>query len=203
MKFKAFTLMIIGGTMSVAAMAQTTDKFNYNDEKFADIQLLRYKVAGFDQLTLKQKKLVYYLQEAALEGRDILFDQNGAYKLRIRKMLETVYTDWKGNRNSADFKAMAEYLKRVWFSNGIHHHYGSNKFVPEFSQDFFRKALKTVSPAKLPLSKGQTVDQLCDIIFPIMFDPTIMPMRVNQKDGDDLILTSGENYYGQGVTQAE
>ena len=203
MKFKAFTLMIIGGTMSVAAMAQTTDKFNYNDEKFADIQMLRYKVAGFDQLTLKQKKLVYYLQEAALEGRDILFDQNGAYNLRIRKMLETVYTDWKGNRNSADFKAMTEYLKRVWFSNGIHHHYGSNKFVPEFSQDFFRKALKTVSPAKLPLSKGQTVDQLCDIIFPIMFDPTIMPMRVNQKDGDDLILTSGENYYGQGVTQAE
>lgn len=195
--------MIIGGTMSVATTAQTTDNFKYNDEKFADLQMLRYKVAGFDQLTLKQKELVYYLQEAALEGRDILFDQNGAYNLRIRKMLETVYTDWKGNRNSSDFKAMTEYLKRVWFSNGIHHHYGSAKFKPTFSQEFFRKALKTVNPTKLPLSKGQTVDQLCDVVFPIIFDPAIMPMRVNQKDGDDLILTSGENYYGKGVTQAE
>ena len=160
--------MIIAGTMSMASTAQTTDNFKYNDEKFADIQMLRYKAAGFDELTLKQKKLVYYLQEAALEGRDILFDQNGAYNLRIRKMLETVYTDWKGDRNSADFKAMAEYLKRVWFSNGIHHHYGSAKFKPTFSQVFFRKALKTVSSSKLPLSKGQTVDQLCDIVFPIM-----------------------------------
>ncbi len=178
------------------------DDFQYADEKFADIQMLRYKVEGFEKLTLKQKKLIYYLQEAALYGRDIFFDQNGRYNLRIRKMLETVYTDWKGDRESKDFKAMAEYLKRVWFSNGIHHHYGSAKFNPEFSETFFREALHAVDAAKLPLQQGQTVDQLCDEVFPVMFDPSIMKMRVNQKDGEDLVLTSAGNFY-EGVTQAE
>lgn len=165
--------------------------------------MLRYKVEGFEKLSLKEKTFIYYLQEAALEGRDILFDQNGRYNLRIRRMLETVYTDWKGDRNSDFFKGLTTYLKRVWFSSGIHHHYGSEKFQPEFSADDLRAALKQVPANKLPLSTGQSVDQLCEEIFPVMFDPTVMPMRVNQKDGEDLILTSAENYYAPGITQAE
>ena len=204
MKLKIFLLMTMTGLMTACSdVKKAADDFQYADEKFADIQMLRYKVEGFDQLTLKQKKLIYYLQEAALYGRDIYFDQNGRYNLRIRKMLETVYTDWKDNRESKDFKAMAEYLKQVWFSSGIHHHYGSAKFKPGFSEAFFRDALRSVDAAKLPLTQGQTVDQLCDEIFPVVFDPSIMKMRVNQKDGDDLLLTSAENYYGEGVTQAE
>ena len=188
--------------LSTVASAQS-DKFKYTDEKFADIQMLRYKVEGFEQLTLRQKTLIYYLSEAALQGRDILFDQNGRYNLRIRRMLETVFTDYKGNRKSKDFLALHDYLKRVWFSSGIHHHYGNEKFQPAFSQDFFRKALHEVAASKLPLRQGQTVDALCDEIFPVMFDPNIMKMRTNQADGQDLILTSAGNYYGEGVTQAE
>lgn len=185
------------------SMNASTDDFKYTDEKFADIQMLRYKVIDFEKLTLRQKILVYYLSEAALYGRDILFDQNGAYNLRIRKMLETVYCEYKGNRNTDDFQAMTTYLKRVWFSNGIHHHYGCEKFVPGFSQEFFRNALKSVSRKNLPLQSGQTVDKLCDEIFPIIFDPTIMPMRVNLKAGDDLIKTSAANYYGTDISQQE
>ncbi|MBQ4521013.1 MAG: dihydrofolate reductase [Bacteroidaceae bacterium] len=203
-KFIQLTMM---ATMLTACGTQTsnnvTDDFKYADEQFADLQMLRYKVQGFEDLTLKQKELVYYLSEAALEGRDILFDQNGRYNLTIRKMLETVYTDFKGNKADENFKGMETYLKRVWFSNGIHHHYGCEKFVPNFSPEFFRTALKTVDATKLPLDDGQTVDQLCDEIFPIIFDPTIMPKRVNQADGEDLILTSACNYYGEGVTQKE
>ncbi len=196
--------MTMTGLMTACSdVKKAADDFQYADEKFADIQMLRYKVEGFDKLTLKQKKLIYYLQEAALYGRDIYFDQNGRYNLRIRKMLETVYTDWKGDRESKDFKAMAEYLKRVWFSSGIHHHYGSAKFKPEFTETFFRDALRSVDASKLPLLQGQTVDQLCDEVFPVIFDPSIMKMRVNQKDGDDLLLTSAENFYGEGVTQVE
>lgn len=183
--------------------ATAADNFKYADEQFADIQMLRYNVENFNQLTLRQKTLVYFLSEAALQGRDILFDQNGRYNLRIRRMLETVYTDYKGDRNSADFKAMTVYLKRVWFSSGIHHHYGSEKFAPGFSAEFFRKALHQVDKSKLHLQKGETVDKLCDEVFPVIFDTTVMPMRVNQKDGDDLVLTSAENYYGPGVTQKE
>lgn len=185
------------------SMNASTDDFKYTDEKFADIQMLRYKVTDFEKLTLRQKILVYYLSEAALYGRDILFDQNGAYNLRIRKMLETVYCEYKGNRNTDDFQAMTTYLKRVWFSNGIHHHYGCEKFVPGFSQEFFRNALKSVNRKNLPLQSGQTVDKLCDEIFPIIFDPTIMPMRVNLKAGDDLIKTSAANYYGTDISQQE
>ena len=171
-------------------------------EQFADLQILRYRVPGFEDLSLKQKELVYYLTEAALEGRDILFDQNGKYNLRIRRMLEAIYTNYKGDKNSADFKNMETYLKRVWFSNGIHHHYGSEKFVPGFSQDFLKQAVLGVDPALLPLAEGQTVEQLCEEIFPVIFNPTIMPKRVNQADGEDLVLTSACNYY-DGVTQAE
>lgn len=174
----------------------------YNVEQFADLQILRYKVTDFEKLTLSQKKLVYYLTEAALWGRDIYFDQNGKYNLTISRTLEAVYTDWKGDHENADFKAMELYLKRVWFSSGIHHHYGSEKFVPGFAENFFREAVKSVDAAKLPLKQGQTVEQLLDEICPVMFDPSIMKMRTNQADGEDLILTSAANFY-EGVTQQE
>ena len=179
-----------------------TEKFDYTVEQFADLQILRYRVPGFETLSLDQKKLVYYLTEAALQGRDILFDQNGKYNLVIRKMLEAVYTGYKGDKTSADFKAMEVYLKRVWFSNGIHHHYGCEKFVPGFSPEFFKQALLSVEPSALPLADGQTVEQLCDEVFPVIFDPQVMPKRVNQADGEDLIQTSACNYY-DGVTQEE
>lgn len=171
-------------------------------EQFADLQILRYRVPGFEDLSLKQKELVYYLTEAALQGRDILFDQNGKYNLTIRRMLEAVYTGYKGDKNTLDFKAMEVYLKRVWFSNGIHHHYGSEKFVPGFTPEFFRQAVQSVDAATLPLVEGQTVEQLCEEVFPVIFDPTVMPKRVNQAAGEDLVLTSACNYY-DGVTQQE
>lgn len=182
--------------------APQSDDFDYTVEQFADLQILRYKVKDFENLSLKQKELIYYLSQAALEGRDILFDQNGKYNLIIRKMLETVYTDYEGDRADTNFVNMETYLKRVWFSNGIHHHYASDKFVPGFSQEFFKKALLSVDSAKLPLMEGQTLDQLCDEIFPVIFDPKVMPKRVNQADGEDLVLTSASNYY-EGVTQKE
>lgn len=179
------------------------DTFPYNDERFADVQLLRYRVEGFERLRLSQKRLIYYLAEAALAGRDILWDQNGRFNLRIRKMLETIYTDYRDDREGPEFEALTTYLKRVWFANGIHHHYGCEKFVPGFSEAFFRKALHDVAPEKLPLAEGQTVEQLCDEIAPVLFDPNVLPKRVNQASGEDLVLTSACNYYGEGVTQAE
>ena len=178
------------------------DAFDYTVEQFADLQLLRYKVHGFEELPLEQKKLVYYLSEAALQGRDILFDQNGKYNLIIRKMLETVYTDYQGDRNEANFKAMETYLKRVWFSNGIHHHYAADKFVPGFTPEFFKQALESVDAAKLPLAEGETLEALCNEVFPVIFDAKVMAKRVNQADGEDLVLTSASNYYDN-VNQAE
>lgn len=171
-------------------------------EQFADIQILRYRVPGFEELPLQQKELVYYLTQAALEGRDILFDQNGKYNLAIRRVLETIYTDYPGDRTAPDFLNLEVYLKRVWFSNGIHHHYGSGKFVPGFSPRFLREALSSVDAAKLPLAPGQTVEQLFDELQPVIFDPAVLPKRVNQADGEDLVLTSACNYY-EGVTQQE
>lgn len=195
------TAATFGG--SVEGIAQTTDGFQYTDERFADIQMLRYKVEGFDNLTLKQKTFIYYLQEAALQGRDILFDQNGRYNLRIRRLLEAIYTDYKGDRKGKFYTGLSTYLKRVWFSSGIHHHYGCEKFVPPFTADELRAAARQIAREKLNLPTDQTVDDLCDELIPVMFDPTVMPMRVNQKDGDDLVLTSGCNYYAPGITQAE
>ena len=180
-----------------------TETFSYNDEQFADLQMLRYRVDGFDRLSIARKKLIYYLSEAALTGRDILWDQNGKYNLRIRKTLETLYTDYSGDRNTADFQAFTVYLKRVWFSNGIHHHYGCEKFKPGFSETFFREAVRNVPADKLPLEEGQTAEALCDLLAPVIFDPEVMPKRVNQADGDDLVKTSACNYYGDGVTQTE
>ena len=199
MAVTATILASCGGAKTTTAEA---DKFDYTVEQFADLQILRYKVSEFETLTLKQKELVYYLTQAALEGRDILFDQNGKYNLRIRRMLEAVYTHYQGDKSTSDFKNMEVYLKRVWFSNGIHHHYGMEKFVPDFSQDFLKKAVLGMDAQLLPLAEGQTAEQLCDELFPVMFDPAIMSKRVNQADGEDLVLTSACNYY-DGVTQQE
>ena len=178
------------------------DTFDYTVEQFADLQLLRYKVHGFEELPLKQKELVYYLSEAALHGRDILFDQNGKYNLVIRKMLETVYTDYQGDRTDTNFVNLEIYLKRMWFSNGIHHHYAADKFVPGFTPEFFKKALESVGEDKLPIGEGETLDMLCEEVFPVIFNPQVMAKRVNQADGEDLVLTSASNYY-DGLTQQE
>lgn len=171
-------------------------------ERFADIQLLRYRLNGFEQLSLLQKKLVYYLSKATLYGRDITFDQFGRYNLRIRKMLEAVYTDPSVNHETDDFRALEVYLKRVWFSNGIYHHYGTEKFQPDFTADYLRSLLQQVDARKLPLRDGETLDALCDELFPVIFDPTVLPKRVNKADGEDLLLTSACNFY-EGVTQQE
>lgn len=174
----------------------------YSDERFADIQLLRYRLNGFEQLTLLQKRLVYYLSKATLYGRDITFDQFGRYNLRIRKMLEAVYTNCMIPHDTADFKALEVYLKRVWFSNGIYHHYGSEKFKPDFTPQFLREALLQTDATKLPLRSGETIAQLCDELFPVIFDEKVLPKRVNKTDGEDLIKTSACNFY-EGVTQEE
>jgi len=188
-------IMAISLAMAAPAAAQTTaqtDDFAYNNERFADLQMLRYKVEGFERLSLRQKTFIYYLQEAALTGRDILFDQNGRFNLRIRHALERIYTDYKGDRTSADFQALTVYLKRVWFSSGIHHHYGSEKFEPGFSEEFFHQAAQSVGVAP------SLINEIC----PVMFNPDIMPKRVNLAEGQDLVLTSASNYY-RDVTQQE
>ena len=171
-------------------------------ERFADIQLLRYRLNGFEQLSLLQKKLVYYLSKATLYGRDITFDQFGRYNLRIRKMLEAVYTAPSLNHETDNFRALEVYLKRIWFSNGIYHHYGAEKFQPDFTADYLRSLLQQVDARKLPLRDGETLDALCDELFPVIFDPTVLPKRVNKADGEDLLLTSACNFY-EGVTQQE
>ena len=171
-------------------------------ERFADIQLLRYRLNGFEQLSLLQKKLVYYLSKATLYGRDITFDQFGRYNLRIRKMLEAVYTDPSVNHETDNFRALEVYLKRIWFSNGIYHHYGTEKFLPDFTADYLRSVLQQVDVRKLPLRDGETLDALCDELFPVIFDPTVLPKRVNKADGEDLLLTSACNFY-EGLTQQE
>ena len=178
------------------------DHFEYTVDRFADLQLLRYRVNGFDDLSLRQKTLVYYLSEAALEGRDILFDQNGKYNLRIRRLLEAVYTGYQGDRATDGFRALEVYLKRVWFSNGIHHHYACDKFVPGFPETYLRELVDSVDVSCLPLEEGDTVETMCGKLFPVIFDPSVMPKRVNQADGEDLVATSAANYY-EGVTQKE
>ncbi|MBO7068625.1 MAG: dihydrofolate reductase [Bacteroidaceae bacterium] len=169
---------------------QEQSDFTFLDERFADIQLLRYQVPGFKELSLRQKLLIYHLSRAALLGRDILWDQNGAYNLQIRQVLEKIYTQYPGNRNSDEFLQFTIYLKRMWFSNGIHHHYGYQKFTPGFSEQFFVEAAKEV---------GLEVKHL----VPILFDPSVLSKRVNQAEGDDLLLTSASNYYQDGITQAQ
>lgn len=176
--------------------------FQYEVDAFADLQILRYYVPGFKNLTLQQKELVYYLSMATLEGRDILFDQNNRYNLAIRRTLEAIYENYKGDKNSNDYKEFEVYLKRVWFSNGIHHHYGEEKFLPAFSKEFFAEQVKALPADLVPVKDGQSVDDFIKMITPVMFDPTVMAKKVNQSGGD-LIVSSANNYYGEGVTQKE
>lgn len=183
-------------------MEQQEDTFEYQVEQFADLQILRYRVPGFEKLSLRQKQLIYYLSQAALEGRDILYHQNGKYNLPVRRLLEAVYVAYKGPRDTDEFRAFEVYLKRVWFANGIHHHYSCDKFVPGFTPDYLRSLVESLPADALPLAEGETCTKLCSRLFPVIFDPEVMPKRVNQADGEDLILTSAANYY-EGVTQQE
>ena len=181
----------------------TEADFSYTGERFADIQLLRYRLNGFEQLSLSQKRYIYCLAKATLFGRDITFDQFGRYNLIIRKTLETIVSDLTlDERNEEEFQKLEVYLKRVWFSNGIYHHYGCEKFKPEFSESFFRNILNKVDARRLPLENGETVDELADKLVRIIFDADYLPKRVNKADGEDLVMTSACNYY-EGVTQQE
>lgn len=179
------------------------EEFSYIVDQFADLQILRYQVPGFENLSLRQKQLLYHLSEAALMGRDILFDQNGRYNLVIRWTLEAVYQYGTVDKSSADYQAFEVYLKRVWFANGIHHHYGEDKFIPGFSEAFFDAAVRSVDVSLLPLKAGETVDTLLARLKPVIFDPTVMPKRTVQSGDTDWIQASANNYYGEDVTQAE
>lgn len=196
--------------MTACAGGQKTEKtetsqneFDYVVDQFADLQILRYQVPGFESLSLKQKQLLYHLSQAALMGRDILFDQNCRYNLPVRRTLEAIYTGYEGDRQDPQFKALETYLKRVWFANGIHHHYAEDKFVPGFTSDFFRQCVSAVEPSRLPLRKGQTVEQFVEEITLVLFDSSVLPKRTVQSGDRDWILASANNYYGGGVSQQE
>ncbi|MDE6027460.1 MAG: dipeptidyl peptidase 3, partial [Muribaculaceae bacterium] len=195
---------LILGTMATLNADAVVDKnFNYHVDRFADIEVLRYEVPEYDRLTLQQKKMLYYLSQAAQMGRDIIWDQNGKYNLQIRQLLEKLYTGYKGDRNSKDFKAFEKYLKQVWFGNGIHHHYSTDKFTPEFPQAFLEAEVAKISDSDLPLAPGQTREEMMAVLVPVIFDPTVMAKRVNQDGTQDVVATSATNLYGDGVTQAE
>lgn len=179
------------------------EEFSYIVDQFADLQILRYQVPGFENLSLRQKQLLYHLSEAALMGRDILFDQNGRYNLVIRRTLEAVYQYGTVDKSSVDYQAFEVYLNRVWFANGIHHHYGEDKFIPGFSEAFFDASVRSVDASLLPLKVGETVDTLLARLKPVIFDPTVMPKRTVQSGDTDWIQASANNYYGEDVTQAE
>lgn len=183
-------------------LATKAPGFKWQTEQFADIRILRYKVPGFEQLSLKQKELIYYLSQAALSGRDITYDQNYKYNLLIRKTLEAIYLDFKGDRETEDFRKFIVYLKQVWFSNGIHHHYSTDKFLPEFSKEYFAVLLKEIHARDLPMQKGQTVEDFIAEITPVIFDPKVAPKRVNLNPGNDLLTSSSSNLF-EGVTQKE
>ncbi|WP_041620211.1 dipeptidyl-peptidase 3 family protein [Paludibacter propionicigenes] len=196
------TSMLMAGA-TTSASTPPVENFKYTVDKFADIEILRYRVPDFETLSLKQKELIYFLNQAALEGHDILYDQNNKHNLCIRRTLEAVYINYKGDRKSEEFAQFTTYLKRVWMGTGIHHHYSEDKFVPGFTAAFFKKAVKSIDAKKLPLSKGETVDALITKLTPVLFDPTVYPKRTNQAAGVDLIKTSANNYYGDNITQAE
>ena len=195
---------LILGTMATLNSEAVVDKnFNYHVDRFADIEVLRYEVPEYDRLSLQQKKMLYYLSQAAQMGRDIIWDQNGRYNLQIRQLLEKIYTEYKGDRNSKEFKAFEKYLKQVWFGNGIHHHYSTDKFTPEFSRAFFEGEVANISDDALPLAPGQTREEMMAVLVPVIFDPSVMAKRVNQDGSQDVVATSASNLYGDGVTQAE
>ena len=185
-------------------LSVTNDKgFDYVVDRFADLEILRYQVPGFESLTLKQKQLLYHLSEAALMGRDILFDQNCRYNLPIRRTLEAIYTSYKGDRQTPDFLALETYLKRVWFANGIHHHYAEDKFQPGFSAEFLKKTISQLDPALVPVRPGQSIEAFTEEICQVILDPTVLPKRTTQSGDQDLIQASANNYYGEGLTQKE
>ena len=196
MKFRyiAAAAIMAGAVTTQSAMAKDNSDFNYVVDRFADIEVLRYKVPDFEKLTPRQKALVYYLTEAAIAGRDILWDQNGKYNLPIRQLIENVYTNYSGNKESRQYKALEKYLKQIWFGNGIHHHYSMDKFVPEFDETFLRYEVSKLPDDKQPAE----FDMLCKVIF----DPAVLAKRVNQAEGEDLIVTSANNLY-EGVTQKQ
>ncbi len=205
MKKTAMTLLLAAAAvtqLNAGAPAPKADNFNYHVDNFADIEVLRYQVPDFDQLSLNQKLMVYYLSQAAQAGRDIIWDQNGRYNLQIRPLLEAIYTNFKGDKNSKDYKAFEQYLKQVWFGNGIYHHYSNDKFVPGFSQDFFVAQVKALPASQLPLKPGQTLDAMLAEMTPVIFDPTVLAKKVNQDGSQDVVATSAGNLY-EGVTQAE
>ncbi|MCL1868190.1 MAG: dipeptidyl peptidase 3 [Paludibacter sp.] len=192
---------MIASMLVVCGNKKETD-FQYSVDKFADIEILRYQVPDFDSLTLQQKQYIYYLNEAALAGRDIIYDQNCRYNLCVRRTLEAIYENYRGDRKTDDFAALTTYLKQVWMGNGIHHHYSCDKFKPNFSQEFFNNAVKSIDKEKFPLENAQTIDDLLTVLDKVIFDPEFLKKRVNQEDGVDLLLTSAENYY-ENVTQKE
>lgn len=200
---KILSAIMIASMASAGATAAENKDFNYHVDRFADIEVLRYEVPEYNRLTLQQKKMLYYLSQAAQMGRDIIWDQNGKYNLQIRQLLEKIYTKYNGDRNSKDFKAFEKYLKQVWFGNGIHHHYSTDKFRPEFSKEFFEEQVAGLHDCCLPLNPGQTRAQLLAELEPVIFDPTVMAKRVNQDGTQDVVATSANNLYGEGVTQAE
>ena len=200
---KILSAIMIASMASAGATAAENKDFNYHVDRFADIEVLRYEVPEYNRLTLQQKKMLYYLSQAAQMGRDIIWDQNGKYNLQIRQLLEKIYTKYNGDRNSKDFKAFEKYLKQVWFGNGIHHHYSTDKFRPEFSKEFFEEQVSGLHDCCLPLNPGQTRAQLLAELEPVIFNPTVMAKRVNQDGTQDVVATSANNLYGEGVTQAE
>ncbi len=195
--------MIMATSCKQKETIQEQQDFQFLVEQFSDIKIMRYQIPGFDELSLDQKKLLYYLSEAAIEGRDILFDQNYKYNMLVRKTLETIYTDFKGDRNTEEFTAFEVYLKRVWFSNGIHHHYSADKIDPGFSYNYFNTLMLEIDSNKLPLKEGETKDDLLKLFESIVFNPGVDTKRVNQTEGEDLIVTSANNYYSGGITQKE
>ena len=198
--------MITSCTNNNASERSTTEnskKANYTVDRFADVEVLRYEVPGFETLSLQQKQLLFHLSEAALMGRDILFDQNNHYNLAIRRALEAIYIGYKDDRSSEQFKALETYLKRVWFANGIHHHYAEDKFEPGFTKEFFAECISQLDKSTLPLREGQTTEQWITEIAPVIFDPTVMPKRTVQSGDKDILLASANNYYEGGVTQKE
>ena len=199
----AMVMTACTGQQSDTASQNSDKEFNYVVDQFADLEILRYKVPGFESLSLRQKQLLYHLSEAALMGRDIFFDQNGRYNLAIRRTLEAIYTNYKGDREDPQFKALETYLKRVWFSSGIHHHYALDKFAPGFSPEFLMDCIHQIDAKKLPLRENQNVDQFMIEIAPVIFDLGVMPKRSVQSGDGDLIKASSNNYYGGGISQKE
>jgi dipeptidyl-peptidase-3 len=176
--------------------------FEFLIERFADLKIMRYQVPGFENLSLEQKKLVYYLSQAALSGRDIIYDQNGKYNLAIRRTLEGIYESYKGDRETGDFRNFEVYLKRIWFSNGIYHHYSTDKFDPGFSKDYFMELVAGSDTTSFPLNEGETVEEMLSVLIPVMFDPKVLPKKVSTDTQIDIVANSAVNFY-ENVTEEE